>query len=125
MPKSTTVTTPKYKEIYCHQCRKLIHRFDRTEWENNHVPTSVIMMEIRNHYLTTHPIKYRLMAVKAVTTRIANVDTKKFLTKWWNFSAAARDQYKEYLTWYNRDGKKMVEAFIREQPKLAKEIALS
>ena len=65
-------TLPRYKEIKCQTCGKIIRRFDRTKYPGQHVPAKLILGEIRHHYKYNHPKKFRESIAKGVKTRKEN-----------------------------------------------------
>jgi phage FluMu protein Com len=60
---------PRYKEIKCSQCGKLIHRFDRSAYKGWHIPADVILSATRNHYKTEHPRKFKESIKRGVAKR--------------------------------------------------------
>lgn len=62
----------RYKEVYCSQCHKLIHRFDRSKYKGWHVPADIILSKTREHYRDCHPRKFRESIKRGVAKRLAN-----------------------------------------------------
>lgn len=59
----------RYRNVRCRTCGTLIHRYDKTHWMGGKVPASVIFADIRHHYKTQHPKKFRESIRKGVEAR--------------------------------------------------------
>lgn len=66
MPKGEV---PRYKEVRCRLCGKLIHRFDRSKYPDWHVSSQDIFHYIRLHYKEKHPRKFKESIKKGVEKR--------------------------------------------------------
>lgn len=74
---------PRYKEIHCRTCGKLIRRFDRRKYQG-HVPPDMILDAIRKHYKKHHPGKFRANIKKGVQTRKKKNPGKRKKKSFWD-----------------------------------------